>query len=152
MNMPSDDIISVLPSLRRYACALTGSTQSGDEYIRVALEAVVAEPWRLPSRGDVRRELYSLLHRTLQACKFPDAGPWQPTEYPDDVRDRLLQLSLMDRELLLLVELEGFELDDAADLLGLTASEAEAQLTSARRALRARQAQPARADRLARMH
>ena len=36
-----------LPFLRRYARALTGSQESGDEYIRASLEALAASPEKI---------------------------------------------------------------------------------------------------------
>ncbi|HLJ19803.1 MAG TPA: hypothetical protein VKU84_06375 [Stellaceae bacterium] len=137
MTQVAEDIIRILPGLRRYACALTGSTRSGDEYIRVALEALVEEPWRVPPRSDVKPELYSLLHRTLRVCRFQDTDISDSADQHADMRHRLHQLSLADRELVLLVDLEGFAPDDAAALLGLSETDAEWRLASARRVLRA---------------
>src|SRR5215208_5086604 len=52
-----------LPFLRRYARALTGSQSHGDNYVRAALEAIVAAPDDFPKEVDVRVGLY----RTFQA-------------------------------------------------------------------------------------
>jgi DNA-directed RNA polymerase specialized sigma24 family protein len=137
MPQPNDAIIRTLPGLRRYACALTGSTRSGDEYIRVALEALMEEPWRLPPQSAVKPELYALLHRTLRICRFEDADvPQTSAADSADMRHRLQRLSLVNRELLLLVDLEGFTVQEAAELLGLAESDAEWRLANARRALR----------------
>ncbi len=137
MTQPTDDVIRILPSLRRYACALTGSTRSGDEYIRVALEALVEEPWQLLPESAVKPELYALLHRTLRVCNFKDSDAPESLADPADVRHRLRQLPLIDRELLLLVDLEEFESREAAELLGLSEIDAELRLATARRALQA---------------
>ena len=143
MTLPTDNIIRLLPGLRRYACALTGSTRSGDQYIRVALEAVVEEPWRLPPASGVKPELYALFHRALQSCNFQGLGK-PALEGTVDVQRRLLQLSLRNRKLLLLVDLEGFPLREAAELLRLTPTEAEWRLAVSRRALRTPQRDVAR--------
>src|SRR5579872_813550 len=108
MTQVAEDIIRILPGLRRYACALTGSTRSGDEYIRVALEALVEEPWRVPPESAVKPELYALLHRTLRVCNFQDSNPSQMPDEASDMRQHLQRLPLVSRELLLLVDLEGF--------------------------------------------
>ncbi len=137
MPQPNDAIMRTLPGLRRYACALTGSTRSGDEYIRVALEALMEEPWRVPAQSAVKPELYALLHRTLRVCKFEDADSRQSvTADGADMRHHLQRLSLVNRELLLLVDLEGFTTREAAELLGLSETDAEWRLANARRALR----------------
>ena len=93
MTLPNSEIIRALPGLRRYACALTGSTRSGDAYIRVALEALVEEPWRLPPESEVKPELYGLFHRALQICNFQKLSNQAP-EAHSDLHQRLLQLSL----------------------------------------------------------
>jgi DNA-directed RNA polymerase specialized sigma24 family protein len=139
MTQVTDDIIRILPGLRRYASAVTGSTRSGDEYIRVALAALMEEPWRLPTPSSVKPELYALLHRTLRACRFQDSDEPENLDRRADVWHRLRQLSLRDRELVLLVDLEGFAPYDAAELLGLSDTDAEWRLAGARRALRALQ-------------
>jgi DNA-directed RNA polymerase specialized sigma24 family protein len=137
MTQPTTDaIIRTLPGLRRYACAVTGSTRSGDEYIRVALEALVEEPWRLPPQSAVKPELYALLHRTLKICNFEDSGAAPAVDEAADMRHHLQRLSLVNRELLLLVDLEGFTPCEAAELLGLTEADAEWRLAQARRVLR----------------
>lgn len=137
MTLPTSDIIPILPGLRRYASAITGSVRSGDEYIRVALETLVAEPWRLPTASNIKPELYALLHRTLHACHFPDLDSAEGTDGTADLKHHLLRLPLPDREVLLLVDLEGFALNDAAELTGLPEFEAAWRLMGARRALRA---------------
>ena len=147
MPQLNDAIIRTLPGLRRYACALTGSTRSGDEYIRVALEALVEEPWRLPPQSAVKPELYALLHRTLKICHFQDGQVPQSLEADGadaDMRHRLQHLSLLSRELLLLVDLEGFAPSEAAELLGLSENDAEWRLANARRALRDKRRQSRR--------
>ena len=145
MTHATDDIVRILPGLRRYACALTGSTRSGDEYIRVALETLVEEPWRLPPRSALKPELYALLHKTLRACRFQDSDAAEISDHRADVRHRLRQLPLADRELVLLVDLEGFAPDEAAELLGLSETEAKWRLAGARRALRASRRDDSRA-------
>lgn len=135
MTLPTDEIIRVLPKLRRYACALTGSTRSGDEYIRVALEALVEEPWRLQPGSDVKLELYGLFHRALQICRFQELAVPTASDAAHDVGRRLMRLSLLNRKLLLLVDLEDFPMSSAAELLRLSEDEAEWRLAAARRAL-----------------
>ena len=139
MSLPTSDIIPILPSLRRYASALTGSVRSGDEYVRVALETVVEEPWRLPATRNVKPELFALLHRTLDVCHFEDLDSGEGVDGSADLRNHLLRLPLVDREVLLLVDLEGFALQDAAELLELPEFEATWRLFRARRAFRAAQ-------------
>lgn len=147
MTLSTDDIIRHLPALRRYACALTGSTRSGDEYIRVALAALVEEPWRLQPDSEVKLELYALFHRALQSCRFQELGAPMAPEAASEMQRRLLRLSLLNRKLLLLVDLEDFPVSCAAELLRLTEDEAEWRIASARRALQTRHRAVANAGR-----
>src|SRR3546814_7950691 len=55
-------IIRHLPLLRRYARALVGSQDGGDGYVRICLEALLAEPERIQSDGDLRLQIYALFH------------------------------------------------------------------------------------------
>ena len=135
MTLPTHEVIRALPGLRRYACALTGSMQSGDAYICVALEALIEEPWRLPPESEVKSELYGLFHRALQICNFQELSSLGAPEAHSDLHQRILQLSLVSRKLLLLVDLEDFPVDHAAELLRLSESEAEWRLDTARRTL-----------------
>jgi len=147
MTLPTDDIIHHLPALRRYACALTGSTRSGDEYIRVALEALVEKPWRLQPESEVKLELYALFHRALQSCRFQELGAPMASEAASELQRGLLRLSLLNRKLLLLVDLENLPVSWAAELLRLTEAEAEWRIAWARRALQTRRRAGANAGR-----
>src|SRR5688572_16697006 len=42
----SEDIVRLLPYLRRYARALTGSQERGDRFVRLFLEVILQEPNR----------------------------------------------------------------------------------------------------------
>ena len=51
-----------LPYMRRYARALTGSQPTGDQYVRVALEALAAGEQTLDNRLSPRVALYHVFH------------------------------------------------------------------------------------------
>jgi DNA-directed RNA polymerase specialized sigma24 family protein len=146
MTLPTDEILRFLPELRRYASALTGSTRSGDEYIRVALETLVEEPWRLQPGSEVKLELNGLFHRALQICRFQEwAGP-TTSDASAEMQRRVMALSLLNRKLLILVDLEALPVSSAAELLRLSEDEAEWRLAAARHALEAPQPAFAHAD------
>ena len=131
------EIATLLPALRRYARAVTGDRQSGDRYVRIALEILVEEPWRVPARGDVRFHLYKLFDDVLSIFepgpredeKAADADPYHR------LRHGVLDLPLTSRKLLLLVTLERFPLRRAAELIDMPAPEAEVHLAGARACL-----------------
>ena len=137
MNSLSQALKTTIPSLRRYAAALTGDRTAGDRYIRVTLETLAEEPWRIHIAGDVRFQLYRLFHEVMHI--------FNTTSEPEDVatitpgwqlRMQLADLPLLDRELLLLVLLEGFSLKQAAILLNLRVPEAMQRLAKSRAQLR----------------
>ncbi len=125
----SDEIVHNLKYLRRYARALMGSQETGDLYVRVALEALLAEPDLLPAGIDVKLGLFKLFHAVSNRHL-------DPAEERDDLVDlsvqaRLRALPASERQILLLTSLEGFTISDAATILDISQAEAEALLVDA---------------------
>ena len=56
----SQAVLQHLPSLRRYARALTGSQGSGDAYVVATVESLIASPKILESASNSRVALYRL--------------------------------------------------------------------------------------------
>src|SRR5512144_1826808 len=54
-------IIGLLPFVRRYARALTGSQTRGDNYVRLCLETILAEPGRMEGE-DAKLQLFKAFH------------------------------------------------------------------------------------------
>jgi DNA-directed RNA polymerase specialized sigma24 family protein/CheY-like chemotaxis protein len=107
-----------LPFLRRYARALTGSQHSGDAYVAAALEALIQDPSVLGGASGPRAALYKLFTKIWNSVGInegtdPAAGAQQPVE------QRLGQITAQPRQAFLLVALEGFSEEDAADILGV---------------------------------
>ncbi len=116
-------IIQQLPYLRRYARALTGSQQTGDQQIRFCLEALLQAPERLKGGSSLPVRLFRLFHQTVEkpvAAAAGTGGAADPMERR--VGERLAQLAPSDREALLLVHQEGFSQAEAAEILGLDAA------------------------------
>lgn len=105
-----------LPFLRRYARALTGLQRPGDDLVRVALEAIVANPTVFPRNVDRRLGLYAALIRQW------DLHREQSDEASHHRMDRITPRS---RQALLLTEMEGFTPEDAAYLMGCDRAEVE---------------------------
>ena len=126
----SEKIVENLRYLRRYARALLGSQQSGDTYVRICLEDLLQEPDRISPEGDVRLQLFHLFHDV-----------WSRTGVHDDdaesdlsdlsVEARLQALPLSERQILLLTTLEGFSVQDASQILGISHEEGADLLASA---------------------
>src|SRR6185312_11399821 len=79
----SHDIVRLLPYLRRYARALTGSQSTGDEYVRLCLEAILAEPARIKNAADLRVELFAVFH---DAWDIVDSAIPEAEGGADDIR------------------------------------------------------------------
>ena len=131
MPESSAEIVKFLPYLRRYARALLGSQDRGDEYVRVCLEAYLAEPERIDPSSNIRLELFALFHEvwSLVDETFPEA-------VPDPSDSKALQgvgrLPPRQRQVLLLVSLEGFSFDEVSRILNATPGEIRAELEAAR--------------------
>jgi hypothetical protein len=126
------EIARALPSLRRYARAVTGDPRSGDRYIRIALEILVEEPWRVRAGRDVRFHLYKLFDDVLSVF---EPGPPDGIDRADSyhrLKHGVLDLPLLSRKLLLLVLVERFPLSRASALLDMPEREAEVHLAGAR--------------------
>jgi len=140
MTSLSQALKITVPGLRRYAIALTGDRTAGDRYVRVTLETLAEEPWRVRTAGDVRFQLYRLFHDVLHIFNV-SASEGDEDEVVEltpgwQLRRELEELPLLDRELLLLVLLEGFSVKQAAILLNLQVPEAMRRLATSRARLR----------------
>jgi CheY-like chemotaxis protein len=134
MGNLSDEIVRRLPYLRRYARALTGSQERGDQYIRLCLEVLLREPHRVSTSSDIRTQLYSLFHDIWQP--IADRQPERPVgeaSLKDErsVEARLDALAPRERQVLLLTSLESFSLEGAAQVLRLPLEEVRSLLARA---------------------
>jgi CheY-like chemotaxis protein/DNA-directed RNA polymerase specialized sigma24 family protein len=132
----SHDIVLLLPYLRRYARALTGSQETGDQYVRLCLEAILAEPERIKSANDLRVELFAVFHDAWDivdsAIPLTDGS-----EAPDDgLHRQLAALPSIERQVLLLIALERFSTAEAARILDLDEADVVKKLEIARQELR----------------
>ena len=108
-----------LPYVRRYARALTGDQATGDQYVRVALEALAAGERTLDPSMSPRVALYHVFHAIW--CTT-GAQLETPIEEDDDSRSadagrRLMRIAPRSRQAFLLTALEGFTPSEAAQIL-----------------------------------
>jgi CheY-like chemotaxis protein/DNA-directed RNA polymerase specialized sigma24 family protein len=127
----SEKIVENLRYLRRYARALVGSQQTGDTYVRICLEALLQEPERVTATGDVRLQLFHLFHDVWTRTSASDEAPDGSEPHDLSVEARLQALPVSERQMLLLTTLEGFSVQDAAQILGLSHEEGADLLASA---------------------
>ena len=116
-----------LPSLRRYARALSGSQESGDAYVIALLEALVENPTMFPSVIPPKIGLYRLfstLWNSVDTNTFPDAR-----EIP--ALRSLQSLTPLPRQTFLLLSVEGFEPEEIAEILKTNIAEVAAPIACA---------------------
>ena len=106
-----------LPFLRRYARALSGSQSAGDAYVTAMLEALIADPAILDRDSDPRVALYRLLTRLWDSVALNAKVDQVPAQIQGE--HRLGHITPVVRQAFLLVSLEGFSEEDAADVLDI---------------------------------
>jgi DNA-directed RNA polymerase specialized sigma24 family protein/CheY-like chemotaxis protein len=121
-----------LPYIRRYARALTGDQRTGDNYVRVALEALAAGEKSLDARLTPRVALYHVFH----AIWCSTGAQLEPTEddtggRADDAAHRLLRIAPRSRQAFLLTALEGFTPSETAQILDTSFDEVERLIAEA---------------------
>jgi DNA-directed RNA polymerase specialized sigma24 family protein len=135
------EILSIMPELRRYSFALIGDRQRGDRYIEVVLETLLQEPTRIRRGDDVRFKLYDLFHDVIARFGIDGRNTLPCDNDPDEfdelgrIRDRVLDLPLSERKMLLLTLVEGFSLPQAAALAELSLMDASLKTGAALRKL-----------------
>ena len=126
------EISKLLPSLRRYARSVTGDRRSADRYIRIALEILAEEPWRVTPGQEVKFGLYKLFDDVLSIFEpDPAVDAIDRADPYHRLKHGVLDLPLLTRKLLLLVTVERFPLSRAAELLQMPARQAEIHLAGA---------------------
>jgi Response regulator of citrate/malate metabolism len=129
MSELKHQIIQQLPYLRRYARALTGSQQTGDQQIRFCLEALLQAPERLKGGSSLPVRLFRLFHQTVDkpvaapagATGAGKGGAADPMERR--VGERLAQLRPATGRPCSWSIRRGFSQAEAAEILGLDAAE-----------------------------
>lgn len=114
-----------LPYLRRYARAITGSQQLGDAAVRETLEALLEAPTEFDVEQPPRLELYRVFHHLWRS----DAVSALSSDGP------ISRLTPRSRQALLLVAVEGFSVDQVAEILESAPDDIAAEMDTARAAI-----------------
>lgn len=129
----SNPIAPLLPLLRRYARALTGSQRDGDGLVAATLQALIDSPTAQHPTWPARVGLYRAFHASLAANAAQTEGN-EPGSI-GDAQKRLRSLAPRSRQALLLTALEGFTEGEAAQILGLDHTELTKLVAEARGAI-----------------
>ncbi|TYC51375.1 response regulator [Rhodobacterales bacterium] len=128
----SQEIAPLLPYLRRYARALSGTQKSGDAYVRACLQALVADHSIIDTTYGVNIGLYRLFHVLWNATVVPPAASDGATSiFEQTAQQRLATMAPESRQTLLLSTLEGFTIPETAKIIEKTDEEVTDLIKSA---------------------
>lgn len=155
-------MVAQIPSLRRYARALTGDTWAADDLVQDTLERACSK-WRLWLVGtNLRAWLFSVMHNLFVNQLRQSAGGGlaamldiddladdlpAPASNPDqalDLQRCLLRLPPEQREVLLLVSMEDMSYAEIAKVTGVPLGTVMSRLSRARARLQSLLDAPAR--------
>jgi RNA polymerase sigma-70 factor (ECF subfamily) len=139
------------PRLRRFAIALTGSVEHGDDLVQDTLERALRKQGQVRRQTSVRSWLFTILHRThvnqakrrrterdtLAALQRGDTLPPNQDSHVEvlNIAAALRMLPPDQREAVLLVGLEGFGYDEAARITAVPMGTLKSRLYRGREAL-----------------
>ncbi len=126
----SKELYAHLPYLRRFARALVGTREGGDAHVLATLEAIVANPRKLEENDDLRIALYRQFLTCWASGAIAQSDPAAALD-EDGARRRLDGVSLKPRVAFLLHALEGFDLEQIGDTLGVSEQAASALIDDA---------------------
>ena len=106
-----------LPFLRRFSRAVSGSQESGDALVAAMLEAIIADIDIFPEASSDRIALYKVFAKlfTSVAIRVPQEQAQSPWE--QRAAANLNAIAPRPRQAFLLVAVEGFSEDEAAEIL-----------------------------------
>lgn len=131
----SAQVARQLPYLRRYARALTGNQTSGDNYAVAVLESVVADPDLISGRSDTKLALFSVFHSIWSTSGSLVAEADENLSAA--AQAHMSGLTHNSREALLLSTIEGFDLDQVAEIMGIDPEESTTLVSTALREMEA---------------
>ena len=106
-----------LPFLRRFSRAVSGSQHSGDSLVAAMLEAVIADISIFPKASSERIALYKLFAQLFTSVSIKVPPATAPTAWEQRTAANLGALAPRARQAFLLVAVEGFSHEEAAEVL-----------------------------------
>lgn len=145
------DLIEHLPRLRRYARALTGEMTRADDLVQDTLERALVKIDLWQPGSDLRAWLFTLMHNLFvnqtRVRRPPDSalddaldiavsGGQMEALGARDIHAALARLPDQQREVMLLIGLEQFSYDEAAQVIGVPVGTVMSRLSRARERMR----------------
>lgn len=116
-------LAALLPFLRRYARAATGSQASGDALVRATLEAALEDPEMLETISGSQTGLFRAF--SAMWSSIDPQVDHSPLAASEPGVSQLGRVPTFRRQALLLNQLEEFSLAETAEILGITEEEAK---------------------------
>jgi RNA polymerase sigma factor (sigma-70 family) len=135
LSINTESVLRHVPHLRRHARLLSGSKDVGDEYVRIALELIVAEPERLQG-DDERILLFRAFHAVWSALNESGRRSVDAITIEERLDQGLAALAPIERRVLLLAVVEQMSLEQVALVLDLDVGTVRRHLAEARASLR----------------
>ena len=123
-----DSLAPHLPYLRRFSRALTGSQAEGDQYVRLALEALVAGDTQIDDDIDPKVALYRMF---LGIWGTSGAQLEDSSDESETAAARIRRLTPRSRQAFLLSALEGMSIENIAVITSVSKDDAAALLADA---------------------
>jgi CheY-like chemotaxis protein len=112
-----------LPYLRRFSRAVTGSQTSGDAYVAATLETLIADISLFPEASSDRIAIYKLFSALFSSSAVTIPSPVSSFIWEQRAASNLANLAPRPRQAFLLVAVEGFTNDQAAEILDVSAED-----------------------------
>ncbi|MEQ1899666.1 MAG: response regulator [Devosia sp.] len=122
-----------LPYLRRFSRAATGSQTSGDAYVSATLEALIADVSIFPEASNDRIALYKLFSKLFSSSTVKVPQPLPHFVWEQRAARNLSSVAPRPRQAFLLVAVEGFTSEQAAEVLDVSTAEFAGLLDEASR-------------------
>ena len=131
----AEEVAAHLPSLRRYARALSGSQETGDDIAADALRAILENPGFFERVRSTKVALFRAFQHRWAASGAPvEPARGGATASPEETAQwRMRGLTRNSREALLLHCLEGFSADQIGEIMDTPAREVEWLIGMARK-------------------
>ncbi len=133
-QLPVSQIVGkLLPYLRRYARALTGSQQTGDSYAAATLEAIISDRSVFDTALSPKVALFKVFHAIWTSAGAPIEG--KESGIAAKAQAHLAALTPNTREALLLATIEEFDTAEISAIMDVDMSEVNHLLSIAKREL-----------------
>ena len=127
----STKIAPYLPTLRRYARAVTGSQTSGDAYVAATLEALIADVSIFPETKSDRVSIFKLFSDIFKSVDVDVPKIDTPFAWEQRAAANLTAVSPIPRQAFVLKSVEEFSNGEIAQVLSIDDDEVSSLLTQA---------------------